>query len=63
MTKINCCKGCQSRYIDCHSSCLRYIDEKQKISAISSRIHNYKDIDNMLNEFVAKRYRVRKRKR
>lgn len=63
MTKINCCKNCQSRYIGCHSSCLRYIDEKQKISAISSRIHNYKDIDNMLNEFVAKRYRVRKRKR
>lgn len=61
MTKINCCKGCQIRYIGCHSSCLRYIDEKQRISAVSNKMHKQKDIDNMLNEFVAKRYRVRKR--
>lgn len=63
MTKINCCKNCQSRYIGYHSSCLRYIDEKQKIDAVSNKIHKQKDIDNMLNEYIVKRYRVRTRKR
>ena len=42
---------------------LRYIDEKQKIDAVSNKIHKQKDIDNMLNEYIVKRYRVRTRKR
>lgn len=62
MTKISCCKGCRLRYIGCHCSCLAYIDEKQKIDAVSNKINRQKDIDNMLNEFVAKRYRARRRK-
>lgn len=31
MVGIRCCYKCPDRHVGCHSKCLKYIDEKQKL--------------------------------
>lgn len=31
MSGIKCCYKCLDRHVGCHSKCLKYIDEKQKL--------------------------------
>ena len=37
MSGIKCCYKCLDRHIGCHSKCLKYIDEKQKLEVIKMR--------------------------
>ena len=30
-SKITCCKGCEERYVGCHSKCEKYITQKQTL--------------------------------
>lgn len=39
MIGIKCCKNCTERYIGCHSSCERYLKEKEVHEHISDE-HN-----------------------
>ena len=37
------CKGCEKRYIGCHSKCLDYMDFQQKAALISQEVRNRKN--------------------
>lgn len=46
--KITCCKGCQGRYVGCHSECEEYIEQK-------ARLEKHKEVQRRESE--ARRYR------
>lgn len=44
MSSIRSCYQCKERYLGCHSSCERYLDEKKKLHEIYEAKKNEKNI-------------------
>lgn len=44
MASINSCKDCPDRYVGCHSSCIKYKEEKEAYERIKDEEHKKKDV-------------------
>lgn len=36
-TRITCCKDCQNRYLNCHSSCEIYLEQRKELEAYKDK--------------------------
>ena len=59
------CKDCQSRFVGCHSSCVKYIDFKQESIVKAKEIKAKKREINCGNytDYIVGRHRERNRKK
>ena len=47
--KLSPCKGCQNRFVGCHSKCLEYIDYEQKNDVEKQAIKNAKRLNGLVS--------------
>lgn len=45
---IRCCYGCKEREVGCHSTCERYLAEKEKLDAEREQKHKRQEERNMI---------------
>ena len=60
------CKGCEDRAMQCHSSCIRYKEWKEKTSQIKREIREAMHQERMLEDYEVKarrRMQTRRRRR
>mgnify|MGYP006934498513 CR=1 FL=1 len=36
-TRITCCKNCQDRYLNCHSNCEIYLEQRKELEAFKDK--------------------------
>lgn len=44
LSTINSCKDCPDRHVGCHSTCIKYKEEKEAYERIKDREHKEKDV-------------------
>ena len=52
MRGITCCKNCSDRFVGCHSTCLKYIDEKQKYEVLKQEEYKEKQKREMFKQTI-----------
>ena len=71
--KIRCCYGCEERKVGCHSTCERYLKEKEELDSIREEKYKRQERSNLIwdtylqglknmKNFRAKNNEKRKRK-
>lgn len=50
MSNVTPCKGCEDRYIGCHSSCFKYDDWKKQREETNQRRRDYYDSNRFVKE-------------
>lgn len=56
--KITCCRGCEERFVGCHSICVDYQNQKKNLDEETKKIRKKKDFERGL--YNPKRREIKK---
>lgn len=56
--KITCCRGCEKRFVGCHSICIDYQNQKKHLDEETEKIRKKKDFERGL--YNPKRREIKK---